>query len=281
MIAVAATHSSRITRVRAGSGVLAEDALAVEEPLEIRVVAGGIEHIVTVTMRTPGSDAELALGFLIAERIIDRAAQATAYRRCGDRNVLKVELEPGLMPRLSNIARNFMSSASCGLCGKSSIDAVMANVPAESVRKLGRPVDAAILQSIPDTIRAAQTAFDATGGVHAVAAFTFDGQLMLLREDVGRHNALDKVVGAALLEGAPDLSDRIVALSGRAGFELIQKAAVARAPIVVAIGAPSDLAVEIAHRTGVTLVGFLRASGFNIYTHPERVALRGDASDVA
>lgn len=281
MIAVAASQSRRITRVRGGGAVLADDALAIEAPLEIRVVAGGVEHTVTVTMRTPGSDAELALGFLIAERIIDRAAQVTAYRRCGDRNVLKVELGSDVAPRLSNIARNFLSSASCGLCGKSSIDAVMANVPVEPIARLEHPIDAAILQSIPDAIRAAQTAFDATGGVHAVATFTFGGKLMLLREDVGRHNALDKVVGAALLEGASDLSDRIVALSGRAGFELIQKAAVARAPIVVAIGAPSDLAVEIAHRTGVTLIGFLRASGFNIYTHPERVALRASVSHVA
>lgn len=268
------TRSRRIARVADGHAQLRVDSLAVEEPLEIRLVTATSDEVVTVTMRTPGSDAQLALGFLIAERIIDNVRQVAAFRPCGARlNVLKIELAPGVTPRLQTIARNFASTASCGLCGKSSLDAVTASIPTDLAPVATPAIAPGVLQKIPEQLRAAQSVFDATGGLHAVAAFSFDGELSALFEDVGRHNAFDKLVGATLMAGATDLSARIVALSGRAGFELIQKAAVARAPIVVAIGAPSSLAVELAERMGITLIGFLRQSSFNVYTHPERVAL--------
>jgi FdhD protein len=268
------TSSRSIARVADGRAQVRVDALAVEEPLEIRLVTATSDEVVTVTMRTPGADAELALGFLIAEQIIDSVAQVSTFRPCGTRgNVLKVELVAGVTPRLKTIARNFASTASCGLCGKSSLDAVTDSIP-EHYEPIATPVIApALLQKIPEQLRAAQSVFDATGGLHAVAAFSFAGELSALFEDVGRHNAFDKLVGATLMAGAVDLSACIVALSGRAGFELIQKAAVARVPIVVAIGAPSSLAVELAERMGITLIGFLRQSSFNVYTRPERVAL--------
>lgn len=268
------TSVRNIARIAEGQAQLRADTLAVEEPLEIRLVAQGTEQTVTVTMRTPGNDAELAVGFLIAERIIDSAAQIANFRPCGTRdNVLKVVLAADAAPRLQSVARNFASTASCGLCGKSSLDAVSASIPSDRRPAQTPAIAPALLQRIPEQLRAAQSVFDATGGLHAVAAFSFTGEMLALYEDVGRHNALDKLVGATLRSGQADLGHCIVALSGRAGFEMIQKAAVARVPMVVAIGAPSSLAVELAQRMGITLIGFLRQSSFNVYTHPERVAL--------
>lgn len=251
-----------------------DDALAVEEPLEIRVVAGGVERRVTVTMRTPGDDVELALGLLVAERVVDGPAAIAAWRRCGSQgNVLKAELAPGVEPRLEQAERQFASTAACGLCGKTSLEAVMAGGHGPRPPAPGPRLDPALLYALPARLRAAQSLFEATGGLHAVAAFDFAGRLRVLREDIGRHNAFDKVVGAHLAAGHADLADRLLVLSGRAGFELLQKAAVARVPVVVAVGAPSSLAVELAQRQGITLVGFLREASFNVYTHPARIAL--------
>jgi len=271
-------RAHRIAAVTGGRVVQRDDTLAVEEPLEIRLrVGAGVnsgERTVTVTMRTPGADAELALGLLVAERVIDGPRDVAGYRHCGRHgNVLKVQLAAGVEPRLSQLARNFASTASCGLCGKATLDAVMgvsggARAPAATPR-----VAPGVLHRLPRALREAQPLFDSTGGLHAVAAFSESGERLALREDIGRHNAFDKLVGAMLGAGAADLSQCIVALSGRAGFELLQKAAVVRVPIVVAVGAPSSLAVELAERWGITLVGFLRESSFNVYTHPQRLGL--------
>lgn len=267
-----ASFSRPITRVAAGETRWLEDAIAVEEPLEIRAVVAAAEHRVTVTMRTPGADAELAVGFLMAERIVRQPDEVRAVRPCATQpNLVRVELTDACAPRVTEIARNFVATSSCGLCGKTSLESVFASIPDALVPQQSCLVGSD-LQGLPAKLRAAQAVFDRTGGLHAVGAFTLAGDLVALYEDVGRHNAFDKLVGAAALAGAPDLGRCIVALSGRAGFELIQKAAVARVPVVAAIGAPSSLAVELAERAGITLIGFLRAAGFNIYTHPQRVS---------
>lgn len=267
-----AAQSRTIARVASGLTEYLDDAIAVEEPLEIRAVVAGVEHRVTVTMRTPGNDAELAVGFLMAERIVQRRGEVLDVRPCLTQpNLIRVDLADVCASRVSEIARNFVATSSCGLCGKTSLESVFASIPEALVAKepclTGRA-----LQELPAKLRAAQAVFDRTGGLHAVAAFTFAGALVALYEDVGRHNAFDKLVGAAALAGGPALDRSIVALSGRAGFELIQKAAIARVPVVAAIGAPSSLAVELADRAGITLIGFLRAASFNIYTHPVRVS---------
>ncbi len=264
--------SRPIARVAAGETRWVDDAIAVEEPLEIRAVVAGVEHRVTVTMRTPGADAELAVGFLMAERIVREPGEVHAVRPCPTQpNLIRVELAEACAPRVGEIARNFVATSSCGLCGKTSLESVFASIP-DALVPSGASFSGAALQQLPSKLRAAQAVFDRTGGLHAVAAFTFAGGLVSLYEDVGRHNAFDKLVGAAALAGGPDLDRCIVALSGRAGFELIQKAAVARVPVVAAIGAPSSLAVELAERAGITLIGFLRAAGFNVYTHAVRVS---------
>ncbi|HKU17610.1 MAG TPA: formate dehydrogenase accessory sulfurtransferase FdhD [Steroidobacteraceae bacterium] len=268
-----ATLSHTIERVTAGGAARVDDTIAVEEPLEIRAVIAGAEYRVTVTMRTPGADAELAVGFLMAERIVGEPREVLAVRPClTQSNLIRVELTEECAPRVAGVARNFVATSSCGLCGKTSLESVFASIP-EPLALNGSAVAGDALQQIPARLRSAQSVFDRTGGLHAVAAFTFDGELVALYEDVGRHNAFDKLVGAAALAGGPDMDRCVVALSGRAGFELVQKAAVAGVPVIAAIGAPSSLAVELAERAGITLVGFLRASGFNIYTHAGRVAV--------
>jgi len=265
----------RVTRVVDGRVRRRDESLSVESPLEIRLCADGDDRVLTVTMRTPGRDAELALGFLIAEGVILRASQVRALQPChSNPNVLRVYLQAGVAPRLASVERNFASTGSCGLCGKASLEAVLASVPTQRLTVAGPRVAGAQLHGIPARLRAAQNVFDRTGGLHAVAAFSFQCELIAAYEDIGRHNAFDKLVGAMLNAGAPDLGERIIALSGRAGFELLQKAAVVRAPVVVAIGAPSSLAVELAERAGITLVGFLREESYNIYTHPERIVLQ-------
>lgn len=278
-----ATRTHPIDAIACGRVERRDDALAVEEPLEIRVVSAAGERRVTVTMRTPGDDVELALGLLVAEGVIDGAAAVALWHRCGTQgNVLKAELAPGVEPRLERAERQFAATAGCGLCGKTSLEAVMGGWDAGRAPAplLGPPLPPALLQALPRQLRAAQSLFESTGGLHAVAAFGFDGELLLLREDIGRHNAFDKLVGARLAAGQPDLADCLVVLSGRAGFELLQKAAVAHVPVVVAVGAPSSLAVELAAHWGITLVGFLRESSFNVYTHPARIAL-GDPGERA
>lgn len=271
MPAIAAL-SRTIARVAADGTRWVDDTIAVEEPLEIRAVVAGIEHRVTVTMRTPGADAELAVGFLMAERIVRRANEVLVVRPCATQpNLIRVDLADECAPRVTQLERNFVATSSCGLCGKTSLESVFAAIP-DALAPQESCIAGQALQEIPSKLRAAQAVFDRTGGLHAVAAFTLAGELVALYEDVGRHNAFDKLVGATALAGGLDLDRCIVALSGRAGFELIQKAAVARVPIVAAIGAPSSLAVELAERAGITLIGFLRAAGFNIYTHRVRVS---------
>ena len=233
------------------------DAVAVEEPLEIRVDGRAL----AVTMRTPGHDEELALGFLYGEGLIDgpRPAGLTEDFAANTIEVTgPLSRDPG--------TRRFYTTSSCGVCGKGAIDEVA--VHSEPLRG-GPRVERALLASLPD--RLAQPAFDRTGGVHATGLFDADGELVLSREDVGRHNAMDKVVGRALLDGRVPLHPCILCVSGRLSFELVQKAAVAGAPILVGVGAPSSLAIELADERGLTLCGFARGTSINVYTHAERV----------
>jgi FdhD protein len=236
----------------------AHDVVAVEEPLEIRI--GG--RPVAVTMRTPGHDEELALGFALSEGL-----QPAAARIPDDMAANTVELEaPGFDPE--RLARSFYTTSSCGVCGKGALEAIAVEAPrVES--DLG--VRAEWIASLPDRLRAAQPAFAATGGLHATGLFEAGGELLCLREDVGRHNAMDKVVGWAFGEGLLPLARLVLCVSGRLSFELVQKAAVAGCPLLVAVGAPSSLAVELAQDRGVTLCGFVRGGRVNVYTEPWRV----------
>lgn len=244
--------------------------------MEIRAVGPGQEPVsVAVTMRTPGADMELAAGFLFAEGLVGSAGEIATMRYCGlDEaeeqrfNIVTVELRRRF--DLAGPGRNFYATSSCGICGKASIDQV--EVRTEPVAS-GPVVDPELIEGLPRALREGQELFDATGGLHAAGLFETDGSLLAVREDVGRHNAMDKLVGYELLGDRLPASGRIVLVSGRASFELVQKAAVAGVPIFCAVSAPSTLAVETARRLGVTLVAFLRGRRFNVYAHPERIAL--------
>ncbi|HMQ76204.1 MAG TPA: formate dehydrogenase accessory sulfurtransferase FdhD [Flavobacteriales bacterium] len=261
-----------ITRFDAGTVHPGEDLLVTEEPLEIRLGHGPMDgrHEVqlSVTMRTPGHDDELALGFLFTEGIVDQAAQVVRVEHCANvkeeerGNVIRAELHPSVDLDPVRWQRHFYTSSSCGVCGKSSIEAVHAQCT-RTITSWG-PVDAAALIGLPDRMRAAQTVFRHTGGIHAAALFDRGGELVLLREDVGRHNAVDKVIGAALRASLP-LGRCQLLVSGRAGFELVQKCVVAGIPLMAAVGAPSSLAVQLARDAGLTLAGFLRGDRFNLY----------------
>lgn len=266
----------RIAAYRAGTLVEREDTLSGEEPLAIRAAGPGQAPVdVAVTMRTPGHEDELAAGFLRTEGLID---EADAIERIvfGDpatnsRPDDEVTVHLSRPFDASRVAeRHFVATASCGICGKASLDEVevrCAPIPD------GDPVDARTLISLPAALREAQAVFDRTGGLHAAGLFTRDGGLLAVREDVGRHNALDKLIGSRVLARALPLHDAIVLVSGRASFELVQKAAVAGVPVLAAVSAPSDLAVEAAERLGVTLVGFLRGDAFNVYARRDRVTI--------
>ncbi len=263
--------------VRVTVGAIREqhrDTLAGEEPLELRVDGRSM----AVTMRTPGADFDLAAGFLVSEGVIAHRGELHSIRYCTGRdideanqfNVLDVHLSPGVTPPGSDVARAFFTTSSCGLCGKSSIEAVRTRSHFD-VRHDALEVTASTLVSLPDRLRAAQRVFDRTGGLHAAALFTASGDLMILREDVGRHNAVDKVVGWALREGHVPLRDTILLVSGRASFELVQKAVMAGVPMLCAVSAPSSLAVELADESGLSLVGFLRAPSMVVYARADRV----------
>ena len=251
-------HITRITRVDGEDpAVEVEDVLVEEEPLEIRV--GG--KPVSVTLRTPGHDFDLAAGFLHGESILRDADEIESIRHWGSPNVVRVNVREGVKLDLQRLQRHFYSTSSCGICGKTSIDAVRVHAePIVSPLRLGRGA----VSSLPDALRAEQKSFDATGAIHGAGIFGADGALLRMREDVGRHNAVDKVIGSFFREGAT-LGQAVLFVSGRASFEIVQKAIVARIPVVASVGAPSSLAVELARELGLTLAGFVRDGRFNVY----------------
>jgi FdhD protein len=253
------------------------DTLAVEEPLEIRLGLPGEKHkAISITMRTPGDDLELAAGFLFTEGIIQSAAQVKDIRHCGlpgkdkqIQNTVVVELKENIAIDLKRLERNFYTTSSCGVCGKSSIEALETGVKKIDPNEF--KVESKLLHRLPDLLRASQDVFERTGGLHASALFSEKGELEIVREDVGRHNALDKVIGAKFLAGELPLKNKILLVSGRASFELVQKALMAGIPVMAAVGAPSSLAVELAKEYGMTLAGFVRDDRFNIYSGAERI----------
>ena len=270
-----------ITRVSGTKAEAVSDVLAVEEPLEIQVACGPASarrrHSIAVTMRTPGHDFDLALGFLFTESIIARAEEVTLMRyiqqtseETASSNVLLVELRPDVQLNEQLLSRHFYTTSSCGVCGKASIDLVNLHtcfslLPAEPV------IPADVLHHLPQVLSEQQDVFSHTGGLHAAGLFDAEGRLLLLREDVGRHNAVDKLIGAALQQGWVPLSHHLLLVSGRAGFELGQKALMAGIPILAAVGAPSSLCAELADAYGMTLIGFLRNGRFNVYSGQQRV----------
>lgn len=272
-------NRARVRRleVAAGQTRWASDELAVEEPLELRLVAGSERKTVAVTLRTPGHDFELAAGFLFGEGVIQQRGEIQRIAYCVDAdedqryNIVNLELRGEILPQLPALERHFFTTSACGLCGKASIESLSARglrpVSSEAT------VSADVLGSLPEKLRKAQRLFDLTGGLHAAALFDPEGNLIGLREDIGRHNAMDKLVGWALLEGRIPLSNYIVLVSGRASFELVQKALSAGIPLFASVSAPSNLAVDLAASFGMTLAGFLRGERFNIYAHPQRILL--------
>jgi FdhD protein len=256
------------------------DLLAAEEPLEIRVEFGkqGQREVrnIAVTMRTPGNDAELARGFLFTEGVVKNTSDIASIQHCfiacaeNKENVVQVIFKEGITPELKNTERNFYTTSSCGVCGKGSISAIRSNV-SYTLGNDHNCISASTLYKLTDILNSHQEVFAETGGLHASALFTTDGKLLLVREDVGRHNALDKLIGAAVELGMVPLTEHVLLLSGRASFELVQKAAMAGINIIAAIGAPSTLAVQMAEEFGITLIGFLRNQRFNIYTGPHRI----------
>jgi FdhD protein len=270
------TTRRRVVRVVDGRVSARPDTLAAEEPLEIRVAGRPL----SVTMRTPGHDFDLAAGFLVSEGVVGRAGELSAIRYCAGAtvdggntyNVLDVSLAPGVPPPDPSVERNFYTTSSCGLCGKASLDAVR-STSRWTVEDDEFEVDIDTVTKMPDTLRTAQLVFDRTGGLHAAGLFTRDGRLLCLREDVGRHNAVDKVIGWALREDRLPLSGTVLMVSGRASFELVQKAVMAGIPVLAAVSAPSSLAVELAAEMGLTLIGFLRGTSMNVYTGSRRLGL--------
>ena len=262
-----------VQRLEGESSTPVQDLLAVEEPLEIRLG----EKPISITMRTPGHDFELAAGFLFTEGILSDSQQIQAIRftdpngnRRQAQNSVTVELQPGVEIDFGPLERHFYTTSSCGVCGKTSIEAV--EVKGCRMLPLDKPVvRATIIHALPDALRQSQPVFDRTGGLHASALFDRNGALLSLREDIGRHNALDKLIGSEFLNRGTPLDDRILLVSGRASFELVQKAVMAGIPVLAAVGAPSSLAVQLAQRFQMTLLGFVRDSRFNIYSGSWRI----------
>ena len=271
-----AVHGSEVTR-RA-------DRIATEEPLEIRVVAGRKRRTVAVTMRTPGADFELAAGFLYGEGVVSDRGDVRRIRYCVDRdldeqqrfNIVNVALASPELPQLSSLERHFLTSSACGVCGKATVESLQ--MAGCSVLPSGLRVEPEVLFALPDRLRTAQSLFSSTGGLHAAALFDARGELVAAREDVGRHNALDKLVGWAFLQGLVPLHDAIVMVSGRASFEILQKCVRVGAPVLCAVSAPSSLAVQVAQEFDVTLVGFLRPGRFNVYAADQRITKVSDGS---
>ena len=253
------------------------DQLATEEPLEIRLVSP--QKTVAVTMRTPGADFELAAGFLYSEGVISSRDDICRISYCvepdvdGEQryNIVNVELRDGLSVDLQPLERHFFTTSACGVCGKASLEALRSR--SYSVIPEGQEVTAEVIYSLSEQLRSAQRVFSTTGGLHAAGLFNIQGQLLWVREDVGRHNALDKLVGAAVLSDELPLNNHIVMVSGRSSFEILQKCLAAGVPVVCAVSAPSSLAVALAQEFGITLVGFLRGEQFNIYSGKERIRL--------
>ncbi|MFD6757730.1 formate dehydrogenase accessory sulfurtransferase FdhD [Streptomyces roseolus] len=269
------TERRRVTRIRGGAVSTRPDTLVAEEPLEIRLNGKPL----AITMRTPGDDFALAAGFLVSEGVLASAADVRSIVYCAGAkedgtntyNVVDVKLAPGVAVPDITLERNVYTTSSCGLCGKASLDAVRttARFPIADTPPLR--VSPALLSALPDRLRASQKVFDTTGGLHAAALFTEDGELLDVREDVGRHNAVDKLVGRALREDLLPLDRAVLLVSGRASFELAQKAVMAGIPVLAAVSAPSSLAVDLAAEAGLTLVGFLRGPDMNVYTGADRV----------
>jgi FdhD protein len=266
------------------------DDLAVEEPLEIRVGYerdGRAEHkSISITMRTPGDDFELAAGFLFTEGIVRSATEITGIKHCGVRanngvsdNTVRVDLAAGVEVDMKRLERHFYTSSSCGVCGKTSIDALRTG--ACSLDDRAQPIVAdRTIHRLPEMLRSRQGTFDRTGGLHAAALFDASGRIECVREDVGRHNAVDKLIGNAFLNGDLPLGGKILLVSGRASFELVQKALMAGIPVMAAVGAPSSLAVELASEFGMTLLGFVRDGRFNIYSGARRITISGSADAI-
>jgi FdhD protein len=271
----------RIQKISGTNVQTVADHLALEEPLEIQIAFGPEAErqwkTVAITMRTPGHDRELAAGFLVGEGLLRSLDQVEAVHSRGPRHgeegwqhSVRVTLRPGVEIDLARLERNFYTTSSCGVCGKTSLEALEMNsfppLPAADWQ-----IDGATVCALPARLREAQAVFERTGGLHAAGLFTPDGQAVIVREDVGRHNAVDKVIGSQFLAKRGPLSDLLLVVSGRASFELMQKAIAAGLPMLVAVGAPSSLALEVAEKFGATLIGFTKSSGFNIYTGGERV----------
>lgn len=256
-----------VSRVNGETAADADDVIVVEEPLEIRAawrVSGEPrEKSISVTMRTPGDDADLAAGFLFTEALIRDASDIDSLRHWSSPNVLRVALRDGAQIDASKLDRHFYTTSSCGVCGKTSIEALRVCAPERP--KLTGTIGSALVHSLPSCLQDQQAAFRTTGALHAAAIFDIAGTLLRCREDIGRHNAVDKVIGSLFLEKATPLSDTILMVSSRASFEIVQKAVVAGIPVVASVGAPSTLAVDLARDFGVTLLGFVRDGRFNVY----------------
>lgn len=269
------TARRRVLRIRDGAVEQRPDTLAVEEPMEIRVAGRPL----TITMRTPGDDFDLAVGFLVSEGVVHSASDVVEARYCAGTddaglntyNVVDVGLVASLLPLDPSLERNFYTTSSCGLCGKASLDAVRTAAAWPVEHSGSMRIAPELLAALPSRLRAAQQIFDRTGGLHAAALFSADGELLAVREDVGRHNAVDKVVGHALRNGLLPLHDTVLVVSGRASFELVQKAVMAGIPMLAAVSAPSSLAVDLAVENGMTLVGFLRGESMNVYAGAHRI----------
>ncbi len=273
-------HVKNIQHVHKDARSGKDDLLAIEEPLEIslRWTTDGQAHqkSISITMRTPGQDEDLALGFLQTEGILQNIAQvATVVRpylapNFPDANRIVVELVPDTDVNIEKLERHFYTSSSCGVCGKASIDAIYAT-GIQPLTSKTPVIDRQLIHRLPDLLRKQQEVFENTGGLHAAALFDQKGEPTLLREDVGRHNAVDKLIGAAFRQNLLPLSDKLIMVSGRASFELIQKALMGGIPLLAAVGAPSSLAIQLAEDSGMTVLGFVRSQRYNIYCHPERI----------